>query len=163
MGEGYSQNASFVPKTGAEKIDEQEVDPTPPAVAAYPPERCTPIRDNNDNYYDWAFGMENMRPEELKECFGEVPKTPGIIPGTSSSRVYIVRIVDNAARWSAPLFSEGELPQGTLNNLSAGSFNSVKIMIGQLFENKEDLKLKLHLHAMKSNFGFKMKKSGKDY
>ncbi|PON50820.1 hypothetical protein PanWU01x14_220570 [Parasponia andersonii] len=42
--------------------------------------------------------------------------------------------------------TEGELPQGTPNNLSVGSSNSVKIVIGQLFENKEDLKLKLYLN-----------------
>ncbi|PON56638.1 hypothetical protein TorRG33x02_295690, partial [Trema orientale] len=53
------------------------------------------------------------------------------------------------------MFLEGELPQGTPNNLSARSFNSVKIVVGELFENKEDLKLRLHLHAMKSNFEFK--------
>ncbi|PON39488.1 Zinc finger, PMZ-type [Parasponia andersonii] len=93
--------------------------------------------------------------DELKECFGEVAKTPGITTGTSSSRVRRVRIVDNEAKWIAPLFSKGELPQGTPNNLSVGSFNSVKIVIGQLFENKKDLKLKLHLHAMKYNFEFK--------
>ncbi|PON77995.1 hypothetical protein PanWU01x14_023490 [Parasponia andersonii] len=88
VGEGCSQNASFVPETGAEKID------------------------------------------ELKECFGEVSKTPATTTGTSSSRVRRVRIVDNEAKWSAPLFSEGELPQGTPNNLSVGSSNSVKIVIG---------------------------------
>ncbi|PON45433.1 hypothetical protein PanWU01x14_259120 [Parasponia andersonii] len=100
--------------------------------------------------------------DELKECFGEVAKTPATTTGTSSSRVHRVRIVDNEAKLSAPLFSEGELPQGTPNNLSVGFSNSVKIVIGQLFENKEDLKLKLHLHAMKCNFKFKVKKSGKD-
>ncbi|PON33763.1 hypothetical protein PanWU01x14_350010 [Parasponia andersonii] len=114
VGEGCSQNASFVPETGTEKID------------------------------------------ELKECFNEIAKTLGTTGGTSSSRVRRIRIVDNEAKWSAPLFSEGELLQGTHNNLSVGSSNSVKIMIGQLFENKEDLKLKLHLHAMKCNFEFKM-------
>ncbi|PON48418.1 hypothetical protein PanWU01x14_237070, partial [Parasponia andersonii] len=119
--EGCRQNASFVPETGAEKID------------------------------------------KLKECFGEIAKTPGTTTRTSSSRVRRVRIVDNEAKWSAPLFSEGELPQGTPNNLSVGSSNSVKIVIGQLFENKEDLKLKLHLHTMKCNFEFKVKKSHKDY
>ena len=162
VGEGCSQNTSFVPETDAEKIEAQEVDPTLPAAAACPPEIYPPIRNDSDNYYDWGFGAENMRPEELKECFGEVPKTPGTTPGTSSSRVRRVRIVDNAAKWSAPLFSAGELPVGTPNNLSVGSSNSFKITIGQLFENKEDLKLKLHLHAMKSNFEFKVKKSGKD-
>ncbi|PON51949.1 hypothetical protein TorRG33x02_310080, partial [Trema orientale] len=55
----------------AEKIYVQEVDPTPPAVATCPPEVCHPIRDDNDNYYDWGFGAENMRPEELKEYFGD--------------------------------------------------------------------------------------------
>ncbi|PON53383.1 hypothetical protein PanWU01x14_202650 [Parasponia andersonii] len=56
VGEGCSQNASFVPETGAEKID------------------------------------------ELKECFGEVAKTPATTTGTSSSRVRRVRIVDNVAK-----------------------------------------------------------------
>ncbi|PON85970.1 hypothetical protein TorRG33x02_182680 [Trema orientale] len=110
VGEGCSQNASFVPETDAEKIEAQEVDPTLPAAAACPPEICPPIRNDSDNYYDWGFGAENIRPEELKECFGEVPKTPGTTPWTSSSRVRRVRIVDNAAKWSAPLFSAGELP-----------------------------------------------------
>ncbi|PON76029.1 hypothetical protein PanWU01x14_037450, partial [Parasponia andersonii] len=44
VGEGCSQNASFMPETCAEKID------------------------------------------ELKECFGEVPKTPETTTGTSNSR-----------------------------------------------------------------------------
>ncbi|PON76238.1 hypothetical protein PanWU01x14_036560 [Parasponia andersonii] len=56
VGEGYSQNVSFVPETGAEKID------------------------------------------ELKECFGEVAKTPGTTTGTSSSQVRRIRIVDNEAK-----------------------------------------------------------------
>ncbi|PON44711.1 hypothetical protein PanWU01x14_264940 [Parasponia andersonii] len=68
VGKGCSQNASFVPETGAKKID------------------------------------------KLKECFGEVAKTLGATTGTSSNRVRRVRIVDNEAKWSAPLFSEGELP-----------------------------------------------------
>ncbi|PON44091.1 hypothetical protein PanWU01x14_269260 [Parasponia andersonii] len=68
VGEGCSQNASFVPETGAEKID------------------------------------------ELKEYFGEVARTLGITTGTSSNREHRVRIVDNEVKWSAPLFSEGELP-----------------------------------------------------
>ncbi|PON80088.1 hypothetical protein PanWU01x14_005380 [Parasponia andersonii] len=115
VGEGCSQNALFVPETGAEKID------------------------------------------ELKEYFGEVLKTPETTTRTSSSRVHRVRIVNNEAKWSTPLFSEGELLQETPDNLSVGSSNSVKIVIGQLFENKEDLKLKLHLHTMKCNFEFKRK------
>ena len=69
LGEGCSQNASFVPETGAEKIDVEEVDPTPPVLATCPREVC--IRDDNDNYYDWGFGAENMRPEELKEHFSD--------------------------------------------------------------------------------------------
>ncbi|PON82104.1 hypothetical protein TorRG33x02_220990 [Trema orientale] len=66
MGKGCSQNASFVPKTGAEKIDDQDVDPTPPAVTA-----CPLVRVDSNNYYDWSFGAENMRPKELKECFND--------------------------------------------------------------------------------------------
>ena len=55
VGESCSKNASFVPETGVEKIDEQEVDLTPPAVAACPLKICPPIRDDSDNYYDWGF------------------------------------------------------------------------------------------------------------
>ncbi|PON41533.1 hypothetical protein PanWU01x14_288870 [Parasponia andersonii] len=47
-----SQNTSFVPEIGAKKIYEQEVDPTPPVMAACPPEICPPIKDDNDYYYD---------------------------------------------------------------------------------------------------------------
>ncbi|PON68403.1 hypothetical protein PanWU01x14_095550 [Parasponia andersonii] len=71
MVEGCSQNALFVRETSAEKIDDQEVNPTPPIVAACPPEICPPIRDDSDNYYDWSFCVENMRLEELKEYFSD--------------------------------------------------------------------------------------------
>ncbi|PON72203.1 hypothetical protein PanWU01x14_065940 [Parasponia andersonii] len=56
VGEGCNQNTSFMPETGAEKID------------------------------------------ELKECFGEVVKTPGTTTRISSTRVRRVRIVDNEAK-----------------------------------------------------------------
>ncbi|PON50968.1 hypothetical protein PanWU01x14_219790 [Parasponia andersonii] len=50
-GKGCSQNASFVPEIGAEKIEEQGVDPTLPVVAC-PLEKYPLIRDDSDNYYD---------------------------------------------------------------------------------------------------------------
>ena len=45
----------------------------------------------------------------------------------------------------------------SLFDVSYGTIN-----MGQLFENKGDLKIKLHAYAMKNNFEFKVKNSGKD-
>ncbi|PON86852.1 hypothetical protein TorRG33x02_173780 [Trema orientale] len=73
-GDGIPIPPTKITTDSAEKIDDQEVDPTPPALAACPQEICPPVRDNSDNYYDWGFGAENMRPEELNECFGDSEK-----------------------------------------------------------------------------------------
>ena len=64
--------------------------------------------------------------------------------------------------WSCPIFSDKEVPESTTENSQETSWgvNSVTIKLGQIFENKEDLKTKLHLYAMKKNFEFKVKKSG---
>ena len=62
------------------------------------------------------------------------------------------------------MFSDKELqrgPRGTTHNTSSSAVSSRSIKIGQLFENKTDLKMKLHVYGMKKNFEFKVKKSGK--
>ena len=61
------------------------------------------------------------------------------------------------------MFSDEELPQGTFNITSSSVLSSGTIKIGQLFENKGHLKLKLHIYAMKINFEFKVKKSGNKF
>ncbi|PON44692.1 hypothetical protein PanWU01x14_264750 [Parasponia andersonii] len=88
--------------------------------------KLTPVGESCSQNTSFVPETSAEKINELKECFGEVAKTPGTTTGTSSSRVRRVRIVDNEAKQSAPLFSEGELPQGTPNNLSVGSSNSVK-------------------------------------
>ena len=55
----------------------------------------------------------------------------------------------------------GKLAGITYNTSSfAVSLGSIKI--GQLFENKADLKMKLPVYAIKKNFEFKVEKSRKD-
>ena len=56
---------------------------------------------------------------------------------------------------------QGE-PTGTIHNTSSSTVSSGSIKIRQLFENNANLKMKLHVYAMKKNFEFKMKKSGSD-
>ena len=67
-----------------------------------------------------------------------------------------VRIILGESTWSAPL--NKELPPDTYNNMSSSTISSRIIKIGQSLENKGDLKLKLHVYAMKRNFEFKVKK-----
>ena len=65
----------------------------------------------------------------------------------------------------APTFSDEELqggPKGTAHNTSSPIFSSRSTKIGQLFDNKANLKMKLHVYVVKKNFEFKVKKSGKD-
>ncbi|XP_062086202.1 uncharacterized protein LOC133792313 [Humulus lupulus] len=45
---------------------------------------------------------------------------------------------------------------------SSSSINSWEIKDGQIFENKQELKMKLHLYALNKNFEFKVKKSAKN-
>ena len=73
-----------------------------------------------------------------------------------------IRIVQGEKTWSAPIFPNEELPRGTTHNTSSSTVSSGMIKVGQLFDNKADLKMKLHVYAMKRNFEFKMKKSRKD-
>ena len=56
------------------------------------------------------------------------------------------------------MFLDEELPGDTIHNTSSSAVSSNMIKIGQLFENKDDLKMKLHVYAMKRNFEFKVKK-----
>ena len=61
------------------------------------------------------------------------------------------------------MFSDEELvgePTGTTHNTLSSAVSLGSIKIGQLFENKVNLKMKLHVYAMKKNFEFKVKKSG---
>ena len=69
-------------------------------------------------------------------------------------------MVHGEKAWNAPIFSNEEFPRSTPNTMSSSVVSSGTIKIGQLFENKGDLKLKLHMYAMKNNFEFKVKKSG---
>ena len=58
--------------------------------------------------------------------------------------------------------SDEELSDNTSNNTSSSTLSSGTIKIGQLYENKGDLNMNLHVYAMKKNFEFKVKKLGKD-
>ena len=58
------------------------------------------------------------------------------------------------------MFPDEELqrePGGTTHNTSSSAVSSGSIKIVQLFENKVDLKMKLHVYTMKKNFEFKVK------
>ena len=46
--------------------------------------------------------------------------------------------------------------------MSSFTVSSGMIKVGQLYENKGDFNMKLHVYAMKKNFEFKVKKLGKD-
>ena len=63
------------------------------------------------------------------------------------------------------MFPDEELERGsggTTHNTSSSAVSSGSIKIGQQFENKADLKMKLYLYAMKKNFEFNVKKLGSD-
>ena len=73
-------------------------------------------------------------------------------PGASSSCVRKIRNVQGEKTWSAQMFPDAELPRGqrgTTHNTSSSAVSSGAIKIGQLFENKDDLKMKLHIYTMK--------------
>ena len=53
-------------------------------------------------------------------------------------------------------------PTSTTHNTLSSTISLCSIKNDQLFENKADLKMKLHVYAMKQNFEFKVKKSGLD-
>ena len=53
------------------------------------------------------------------------------------------------------MFPDEELPGGTTHNTSSFVVSSSAIKISQLFENISDLKMKLHVYAMKKKFEFK--------
>ena len=57
--------------------------------------------------------------------------------------------------------SDEELSDNTSNNTSSSTLSSGTIKIGQLYENKGDLKMKLHVYVIKKIFEFKVKKSEK--
>ena len=88
--------------------------------------------------------------------------------GSASSQVRKVRSTEEHM-WSCPIFSDNEIPESTTekhtvkyNLESSSGVSSSSVKLGQVFENKQDLKTKLHLYAMKNNFEFKVKKSGTD-
>ena len=81
---------------------------------------------------------------------------------TSSSCVCKIRIIQGEKTWSVLMFPDDELSGGTTHNTSSSAVSSDTIKIGQLFHNKANSKMKLHVYAMKRNFKFKMKKLGKD-
>ena len=59
-------------------------------------------------------------------------------------------------------FTDEELLEertGTTHNTSSSAISSCLIKNSQFFDNKANLKMKLHVYAMKTNFEFKVKKS----
>ena len=75
----------------------------------------------------------------------EEPSKATKTPVSSSSHMGKIRIVSVERTWSAPIFSDEVLPHNTPNNTSLSAISFWSIKIGQLFENKGDLKMKLHL------------------
>ena len=89
-------------------------------------------------------------------------------PGSENSRVRKVSATDEK-KWTLPIFSDKDLPENTTENntiqynlASSSGVTTATLKVGQVFENKEDLKTKFHLHAMSKNFEFKVKKSRPD-
>ncbi|XP_062103123.1 uncharacterized protein LOC133814142 [Humulus lupulus] len=86
---------------------------------------------------------------------------------SSNNRGRKVRQVGEDNLWSTPLLldqgGKGSTSASTAQLLtSSSSINSWEIKEGQIFENKQELKMKLHLYALKKNFEFKVKKSAKN-
>ena len=86
---------------------------------------------------------------------------------SSNNRGRKVRQVGEDNLWSTPLLlnqgGKGSTSASTTQLLtSSSSINSWEIKEGQIFENKQELKMKLHLYALKKNFEFKVKKSAKN-
>ncbi|XP_062119357.1 uncharacterized protein LOC133833115 [Humulus lupulus] len=86
---------------------------------------------------------------------------------SSNNRGRKVRQVGEDNLWSTPLLlnqgEKGSTSASTAQLLtSSSSINSWEIKEGQIFENKQELKMKLHLYALKKNFEFKVKKSAKN-
>ena len=70
-----------------------------------------------------------------------------------------IRTPEGDKTFSGPKFTDEELlgePTSTTHNTSSSVVSSCLIKNGQLFENKVDLKMKLHVYAMKKNFDFKV-------
>ncbi|XP_062112887.1 uncharacterized protein LOC133824042 [Humulus lupulus] len=86
---------------------------------------------------------------------------------SSNNRGRKVRQVGEDNLWSTPLLlNQGEKVSTSASTAqlltSSSSINSWEIKEGQIFENKQELKMKLHLYALKKNFEFKVKKSAKN-
>ena len=76
-----------------------------------------------------------------------------------------IRTPEENKTFSRPIFRDEELLgelTGTTYNTSSSPVTSASIKNGQLFENKVDLKMKLHVYAMKKYFEFKVKTLGSD-
>ncbi|XP_062103698.1 uncharacterized protein LOC133814801 [Humulus lupulus] len=89
------------------------------------------------------------------------------IHDSSNNRGRKVRQVGEDNLWSTPLLlnqgEKGSTSASTAQLLtSSSSINSWEIKEGQIFENKQEVKMKLHLYALKKNFEFKVKKSAKN-
>ncbi|XP_062103219.1 uncharacterized protein LOC133814247 [Humulus lupulus] len=86
---------------------------------------------------------------------------------SSNNRGRKVRQVGEDNLWSTPLLlnqgDKGSTSASTAQLLtSSSSINSWEIKEGQIFENKQELKMKLNLYTLKKNFEFKVKKFAKN-
>ena len=134
--------------------------------------------DLDDNYYHFSQlrvnkkvdevggkrRLQAVKPEQQQQA-NLVNKTPdNKTPGTASSCMPKRRISkgEGDKTWSTLMFPDEEFlgePASTTHNTSSSAISSGSIKIKQLFENKVDLKMKLHVYAIKKKFEFKVKKS----
>lgn len=177
----YNENPSFVPETGYrrsqvnENVERRtEIGETQP-YTEHPEVNLNDL--GNEHFVDW--GLDNVSPDdgrsddetdidpvepEIREQGSHEDKSK--TPGSESSRVLKGKIIQDNM-WRCPTFSDKNVPQSSsqmdlieYNLTESSGVSQGTVKLGQMFENKLDLKTKLHLYAMKNNFEFKVKKSG---
>ncbi|XP_062106158.1 uncharacterized protein LOC133817606 [Humulus lupulus] len=166
--EDRSQVHSFVPETGP--TQEPFVDDEPfvnddhvADLNAYFEEASSD--DNFQNVSREKLNIVHAQQVE-EECEEPEPQTEkqkqlkkSKIGGSQSSRVNALEANDDDNRWRA-FTAEDIANLNGINTSSSASYGALKL--GQIFENKLELKTKAHLYAMKKNFEFVVKKSGTD-
>ncbi|XP_062086059.1 uncharacterized protein LOC133792158 [Humulus lupulus] len=159
---GPSHNETFFPPTNLPHDDGYEYEPyvndDPVALFGDNDERvegCSSSDDNSEDQLSMLHVVQvdnlNVRPlPSRQESQGR--RTAG----SESSRP---TTQDDGNRWSSPAYTAEDIPCPsyaipTLSGVSCGV-----IEVGNIFENKLELKTKAHLYAMKQNFEFVVKKS----
>ena len=91
-------------------------------------------------------------------------------PGTSSSRPggtqdkgkVPIFSTDEHSKWHAPMFTKEDITASSRSEHCSSGAPWGELYIGKTFENKQDLRTKSYLFAIKNNFEFMVKKSGTD-